>query len=100
MHVWSSRAVVSGGPKAAGVHMCTFHGSGLQKHHQNSTKGPPESEERKKIVAGEGKRSEILGPAEGGPAEGGPLRAVRRRGGPVEEVREGGGRGGAVRFGP
>ena len=44
----------------------------LQKHHQNSTKGPPREEERMKIVAGEGKKNEILGgPAEGGPVEGG-----------------------------
>ena len=32
--------------------MCTFQGFGLLKHHQNSTKGPQESERRKKIVAG------------------------------------------------
>ena len=86
MHIWSSRAVVherapaarSGG--AAGVshdspraQMCTFQGSGLQKHQQNSTKGPQERERRMKIVAGRGKKkSEILGgPAEGCPAEGG-----------------------------
>ena len=33
-----------------------FQGPGLQKHHQNSTKGPPREEERMKIVAGEGNR--------------------------------------------
>ena len=51
--------------------MCTFQGSGLRKHQQNSTKGPQERERRMKIVAGGGKRkSEILGsPAEGCPAE-------------------------------
>ena len=38
---------------------CTFQGPGLQKHHQNSTRGR--------------KKSEILGgPAEGGPKKGGP----------------------------
>ena len=43
------------------------------KHHQISTKGPPREEERKKIVARDGKKKrEILG----GPAEEG----VRRRG--------------------
>ena len=66
-------------PGAAGVshdspraQMCTFQGSGLQKHQQNSTKGPQERERRMKIVAGGGnKKSEILGgPAEGCPAEG------------------------------
>ena len=48
--------------------------SGLQSHHQNSTKQPPREEERMKIVAGEEKKkSEILGGrVEGGPAEGGP----------------------------
>ena len=33
----------------------------LRKHYQNSTKGLPREEERKKIVAVEGQKSEILG---------------------------------------
>ena len=61
---------------------CTFHGSGLQKHQQNSTEGPQERERRMKIVAGGGiKKSEILG----GPAEGRSRgRAVQGKGGPAE----------------
>ena len=35
---------------------CTFQGPGLQKHQQNSTKGPQERERRMKIVAGGGKK--------------------------------------------
>ena len=35
---------------------CTFQGSGLQKHQQNSTKGPQERERRMKIVAGKGRK--------------------------------------------
>ena len=50
-----------------------FEGPGLQKHHQNSMKGPQEREEIKKIVAGEGKKSEMFA----GPAGGG---GVRQRG--------------------
>ena len=41
------------------------------RHHQKSTKGPPEREKKDtKMEAGEEKKSEILGgPAEGGPEE-------------------------------
>ena len=47
--------------------MCTFGLSGCRvkprRHHQNSTKGPQEREERMKTVAGEGKKKhEIFGP--------------------------------------
>ena len=58
--------------KRRGPEMCTFGvlglscaSPGLQKHHQNSTKGPPrEREERKKFSSGrrEKKKREILGP--------------------------------------
>ena len=66
--------------------MCTFQGSGLQKHQQNSTKGPQERERRMKIVAGGGKKkSEILGgPAEGCPAEGCPAEGCPAEGCPAE----------------
>ena len=37
---------------------CTFEGTGLQKHHQNSTKRPPQ---RMKFSVGEKNKSEILG---------------------------------------
>ena len=55
VHVWSSLVVVSAARSggAAGVshdspraQMCTFQGSGLQKHHQNSTRRHPEREEK------------------------------------------------------
>ena len=55
----------------AGALKCTFglskrahfRAPALQKHHQNSTKGPPKREtKRMKIVAGGEKKSEILGP--------------------------------------
>ena len=53
---------------------CTFERPGLQKHHQNSTRKPPEREERKKFLAGEKKKERNFGRSRG--------RAVRR-----EEVR-------------
>ena len=59
------------------------------KHHQNSTRRPQEREERMKFLAGEGKKSDILG----GPAEGGPGRAYR--GARVGVVRVGAGRSGS-----
>ena len=47
-------------PRTPNVHISGPH---RFKHHQNSTKGPQESERRKKIVAEEGKKKrEILGP--------------------------------------
>ena len=66
-------AAPSGG--AAGVshdspraQSCTFEGSGLQKHNQNSTRRPPEREEKNEFSGGRGKKkNEILG----GPGEGG-----------------------------
>ena len=61
---------------------CTFQGPGLQKHQQNSTKGPQERERRKKFVAGGGKKkSEILGGAEGCPVEGCPVEGGSPEGG-------------------
>ena len=59
---------------------CTFQGSGLQKHQQNSTQGPQERERRMKIVAGGKKKSEILG----GPAEGCRAEGCRAEGGSPE----------------
>ena len=56
---WGPEGWGPGGFGAAGAsHDCTFQGPGASnKHHQNSTKGPPrEREESMKIVAGEGKR--------------------------------------------
>ena len=43
-------------PKPPGL---TFQGLALQTHHQNSTKGPQEREEKTKIVVGEKKKREI-----------------------------------------
>ena len=58
---------------------CTFQGP-ASKHHQNSTKGPPEREEKNEFCGGRGKKkSEILG----GPGEGrSSRRAVLGKGGP------------------
>ena len=48
---------------------CTFQGPALQKTTKSPRKDPHESGERKRIVAGEGKKREILGlPPFGGPA--------------------------------
>ena len=86
-------AARSGG--AAGVshdspraQLCTFQCSGLQKHQQNSTKGPQEREIRMKIVAGGGKKKERnFGRSGGGlsgeggcPAEGCPVEGPSERG--------------------
>ena len=69
-------------PEATGVshdneraQTCTFEGSGLQKHHQNSAKGPTR-EKRLKTVAGEGKKGAKFWGSSGG--------GVQRRGGPAE----------------
>ena len=41
---------------------CTYEGPGLQKHHQNSTKRPPEREEKNEFCGGRGKKKrDILG---------------------------------------
>ena len=42
---------------------CTFEGPGLQKHHQNSTRRPPEREQERKWERDKEKKSEILGPS-------------------------------------
>ena len=66
-----------GGPAGAShdsprPHTCTCQGPGLQKHHQNSTKGPPRERERK--LWRKGKKREILGPPPfGAPPFGAPL---------------------------
>ena len=51
-------------PKPPGFHTtarelqtCTFKCPGLQKHHQNSTRRPPEREKVEKLGTGEGKKS-------------------------------------------
>ena len=41
---------------------CTFQGPGLQKNHQNSTRRPPEREERVKFPTGEEKKGRNFGP--------------------------------------
>ena len=70
-------------PKPPGLHTTARE----PKFHE---KTPQEREERKKIVAGEGNKFEILGfpaeggLAEGGPAEGGPVEGGPAEGGPVE----------------
>ena len=50
---------------------CTFERPGLQKHHQNSTRRPPERDKKSEMVAGERKKSEILGYPGEGPSGGG-----------------------------
>ena len=84
-------------PKPPGLHTtarelqtCTFQGAGVSNTTKIPRKDPQEREERKKIVAGEGKKSDILGgPEEGGSRDGrSGGRAVRGEGGP------GGGRSG------
>ena len=57
VHVWRPGLVgPPGSHDSPRAQMCTFQGSGLQKHQQNSTKGPQERERRMKIVAGGGKK--------------------------------------------
>ena len=79
----SSRGVLVGRPPefhttARELQTCAFKGTGLQKHHQNSTRRHPEREKKSENGSGRGKKKrEILGgPAEGGPAEGGPAEGV------------------------
>ena len=79
-------------PTSPGLHTttqelqtCTFQGPGLQKHHKNSTKGPPrEGEKNENIVVGEGeKRAKFWAVRR---------RVVQRRGGVQREgVSSGGG---------
>ena len=57
----------------ARAQMCTFEGSGFQKHQQNSTKGPQERERRMKIVARGGKKEERNFGRSGGGLSGGGL---------------------------
>ena len=81
-------------PKPHGFHTTAespnVHISGARssKHHQNSTRRPPKREERMKIVAGEGKKREILG---------GPAKGFQRRGSGLGV--SGGGRSGGRRSG-
>ena len=58
-----------GGVFEAPGQTCTFKGPGLQKHHQNSTKGPTREREKNENCGGRGKKRNFGGPAEGGPAE-------------------------------
>ena len=72
------------------------------KHHQNSTRKPPEREEKNEFCGGrEKKKSEILGgPAEGGPGKGGkggPGKGGPGKGGPGKG---GPGKGGPGKGGP
>ena len=69
-----------------GVFSWNFGGPGLQKHHQNSTRRPPERENKNENGGGRGKKkSEIFGgPAEGGPVEGGLEEGGPAEGGPAE----------------
>ena len=99
VRVWSSLVVVCE-PRRPGLvgppgfhtttrelQTCTFEGPGLQKHHQNSTRRPPEREEKNEFCGGRGKKkSEILGgPGEGRSGEGRSRgRAVQGKGGPGE----------------
>ena len=65
------RVARSGG--AAGVsHDCTFEGPGLQRHHQNSTRGPLRERRKKEISGGrERKKAKYWAvQGKGGPAEG------------------------------
>ena len=68
-------------PKPPGLHTTTrepkraLEGPGLQKHNQNSTRRPPEREEKNEFCGGRGKKRAKFW-------------AVRRRGGPVEVVRQ------------
>ena len=84
-----------------GFTRCTFQGSGLQKHQQNSTKGPQERERRMKIVVGGGKKkSEILGGlAEGCPVEGCPAEGCPAEGSIGNGVQGSGGSGSVQVFG-
>ena len=60
--------------------------AGLQKHHQNSTKGPQRETKKNEMVAGKGEKSEILGcPAEGCPAERGSAEKGPAQGGPNQQ---------------
>ena len=55
---------------AQNARVCTFEGPSLEKHHQNSKKGPTREGTKNENCGGRGKKSENLG--------------VQRRGGPVE----------------
>ena len=50
---------------------CTFQGPGLQKHHQNSTKGPPREGEKNENCGGRGKKERNFGMSSGGGSSGG-----------------------------
>ena len=62
--------------------VCSLLFGALNRDH-NSTRRPPDREERTKFALGEGKKREILdGPAEGDTAEGGPAEGGPAEGGP------------------
>ena len=76
---WCLMEVLVGGHSTAReLQTCTFERPGLQKHYQNSTRKPPEREERMKFPVGERKKSAKFwalhpsGPHPSGPP---PLRA-------------------------
>ena len=80
-------------PRTPNVHIS---GPRRFKHHQNSTKGPQEREERKRLVAGEGKKSaKFWAPHPSGPHTSGPHPCMncvcppRKMGGWVGGVGEG-----------
>ena len=57
-------------PGRSNVHVwalqtCTFEGPGLQKHHQNSTRRPPEREEKNEFSGGRGKKERNFGRSRG-----------------------------------
>ena len=83
--VLSCRVKPPGGPKTAGVshnkraQTCTFEGPGLQKHHQNSTRRPPEREEKNEFCGGRGKKSaKFSAPHPSGPHPSSPLACMKK----------------------
>ena len=63
---WKVRALKCAALGPPGLHTtareletCTFQGQGASKHHQNSTRRHQKSEEKMKIVAGEGKSAKL-----------------------------------------
>ena len=80
--VWWAAGVSPDSPR---VQTCTFQGSCLQKHHQNSTRIHPEREEQNEFCGGRGKKKSKFWAVPG--------RAVPGRAVPGRAVREGRSRG-------
>ena len=95
------RVRVPAAPKPPGFHTTarelqtyTLEGPGLQKHHQNSTRRPPEREEKNEFCGGRGKKRATFwavqgkgvqgkgGVGKGGPGKGGPGKGGPGKGGP------------------